>query len=146
MESGLWPFVKQRPYDVVANPNETPKAIFISAYATAPLAADVEFVLKNSKEDFQAGIQAISKLTSGKVHLSIGNDDASFLNEVKGVVLHKVSGPHPAGNVGVQIHHVDPINAGERVWVVSPEDVAIIGRRFKTGKFESYTCCGFGRF
>ena len=136
-ESGLWPFVKQRPYDVVANPNETPKAIFISAYATAPLAADVEFVLKNSKEDFQAGIQAISKLTSGKVHLSIGNDDASFLNEVKGVVLHKVSGPHPAGNVGVQIHHVDPINAGERVWVVSPEDVAIIGRTFKTGKFDA---------
>ncbi|ETN94861.1 Na(+)-translocating NADH-quinone reductase subunit A [Zhouia amylolytica] len=137
LESGCWPFIKQRPYDVIANPEDSPKAIFISAYASAPLAADIEFILKDRKEDFQAGIDALSKLTTGKTHLSVDKNANSFLNEVSGVEIHKVSGPHPAGNVGVQIHHIDPINAGERVWVVNPEDVAIIGSLFRTGKFEA---------
>lgn len=137
LESGCWPFVKQRPYDIVANPEDTPKAIFISGMATAPLAADVEFILEKRKEDFQAGIDAISKLTTGKTHLSVDKRSASFFDQVKGVTLHKVSGPHPAGNVGVQIHHIDPVNAGERVWVINPEDVAIIGSLFKTGHFDA---------
>ncbi|MDG3580771.1 Na(+)-translocating NADH-quinone reductase subunit A [Galbibacter pacificus] len=137
LEGGCWPFIKQRPYDIVANPEDTPKAIFISGLSTAPLAADVEFVLEKRKEEFQFGLQAISKLTTGKTHLCVDKKSASFLNEVKGVQLHTVSGPHPAGNVGVQIHHIDPINSGERVWVVSPEDVAIIGSFFKTGKFDA---------
>lgn len=136
LESGCWPFIKQRPYDIVANPEDTPKAIFISGMATAPLAADVEFILEKRKEDFQAGIDAISKLTTGKTHLSVDKRSASFFDQVKGVVFHKVSGPHPAGNVGVQIHHIDPVNAGERVWVLSPEDVAIIGSLFKTGNYD----------
>ncbi|WP_335966044.1 Na(+)-translocating NADH-quinone reductase subunit A [Galbibacter sp. PAP.153] len=137
LEGGCWPFIKQRPYDIVANPEDAPKAIFISGLSTAPLAADVEFVLEKRKEEFQFGLQAISKLTTGKTHLCVDKKSASFLNEVKGVQLHTVSGPHPAGNVGVQIHHIDPINSGERVWVVSPEDVAIIGSFFKTGKFDA---------
>ncbi|MCM5664189.1 Na(+)-translocating NADH-quinone reductase subunit A [Galbibacter mesophilus] len=136
LESGCWPFIKQRPYDIVANPDDAPKAIFISALATAPLAADVEFLLGKRKDEFQLGIDAISKLTSGKTHLSVDKSSASFFNEVKGVQLHKVSGPHPAGNVGVQIHHIDPVNSGERVWVINPEDVAIIGSLFKTGKLD----------
>lgn len=137
LTSGCWPFIKQRPYDVIANPHDTPKAIFVSALSTAPLAADVEFILKDRKEDFQTGIEALSKLTKGKTHLSVHAKSNSFLNDVKGVELHKVSGPHPAGNVGVQIHHIDPINAGERVWVVGAEDVAIIGKMFRTGKFDA---------
>ncbi|MEL4309022.1 Na(+)-translocating NADH-quinone reductase subunit A [Joostella sp. CR20] len=137
LDSGCWPFVKQRPYDIVANPDDAPKAIFISGLATAPLAADVEFAIGKRKEDFQLGIEAISKLTSGKTHLSIDKRSASFFSEVKGVQIHKVSGPHPAGNVGVQIHHIDPVNAGERVWVINPEDVAIIGSLFRTGKFDA---------
>jgi Na+-transporting NADH:ubiquinone oxidoreductase subunit A len=137
LESGCWPFIKQRPYDIVANPEDTPKAIFISAMATAPLAADVEFILEKRKEDFQAGIDAISKLTAGKTHLSVDKRSTAFFDQIKGVELHKVSGPHPAGNVGVQIHHIDPINAGERVWVINPEDVAIIGSLFKTGHFDA---------
>ncbi|UNY97334.1 Na(+)-translocating NADH-quinone reductase subunit A [Zhouia spongiae] len=137
LESGCWPFIKQRPYDVIANPEDSPKAIFISAYASAPLAADIEFILKDRKEDFQAGIDALSKLTSGKTHLSVDKNSNSFLNELSGVELHKVSGPHPAGNVGVQIHHIDPINAGERVWVINPEDVAVIGSLFRTGKLDA---------
>lgn len=136
LSSGVWPFIKQRPYDVIANPTDSPKAIFISAYGSAPLAADIEFVLKDRKEDFLAGIEALKKLTSGKTHLSVPANSASFLTEVKGVEIHKVSGPHPAGNVGVQIHHIDPVNAGERVWVINPEDVAIIGKLFKTGKLD----------
>ncbi|UGU15243.1 Na(+)-translocating NADH-quinone reductase subunit A [Sinomicrobium kalidii] len=137
LENGCWPFIRQRPYDVIANPEDTPKAIFISACASAPLAADAAFVLEGRAEDFQAGIDAITKLTPGKTHLSVNRKSDSFLNEVKGVELHRVSGPHPAGNVGVQIHHIDPINAGERVWVVNPEDVAIIGKVFRTGQFDA---------
>lgn len=135
LESGCWPFIKQRPYDIVANPDDSPKAIFISGMATAPLAADVEFILEKRKEDFQAGLDAISKLTSGKTHLCVDKRSVSFFGEVNGVELHKVSGPHPAGNVGVQIHHIDPVNSGERVWVINPEDVAIIGSLLRTGKY-----------
>lgn len=137
LESGCWPFIKQRPYDIIANPEDVPKAIFISAYTTAPLAADAEFILKDRKEDFQTGIDALLKLTEGKVHLSAAKGTKSFFPEIEGVEFHGVTGPHPAGNVGVQIHHIDPINAGERVWVVQPEDVAIIGALFRTGTFDA---------
>ncbi|GLB52183.1 Na(+)-translocating NADH-quinone reductase subunit A [Neptunitalea chrysea] len=137
LDSGCWPFIKQRPYDVIANPADAPKAIFISGYDTAPLAADVTFALKDKKDAFQEGVNALTKLTTGKVHLSIDKTSSSYFKEITGVELHGVSGPHPAGNVGVQIHHIDPINAGERVWVVSPQDVAIIGTLFLTGKFDA---------
>ncbi|UGS21499.1 Na(+)-translocating NADH-quinone reductase subunit A [Flavobacterium cyclinae] len=134
LASGCWPFINQRPYDVIANSADTPKAIFISAYATAPLEADVEFVLESKMEAFKVGIEALTKLTSGKVHLSLKGKGKSIFSEVKGVALHKVYGPHPAGNVGVQIEKIDPICAGERVWTVAPQDVAIIGELFLTGK------------
>lgn len=134
LASGCWPFINQRPYDVIANSADTPKAIFISAYATAPLAADVEFVLENKMEAFKVGVDALTKLTSGKVHLSYIGKGKSIFSDVKGVALHKVYGPHPAGNVGVQIEKIDPISAGERVWTVAPQDVAIIGELFLTGK------------
>jgi Na+-transporting NADH:ubiquinone oxidoreductase subunit A len=137
LASGCWPFIMQRPYDIVANSTDTPKAIFISAYASAPLAADVDFVLENKKEAFQAGIDALVKLTTGKVHLSVKGKGKSELESISGVSIHKVFGPHPAGNVGVQISKIDAINAGEKVWVVAPQDVAIIGELFLTGKFNS---------
>lgn len=135
-ESGCWPFVKQRPYDVIADPNSTPKAIFISGFSTAPLAADVPFILSSQKEDFQNGINVLAKLAP-KVHLSVNAKVASFLTEVSNVELHSFKGPHPAGNVGVQIHHIDPVNAGETVWVVGPVDVARIGAFFSTGVFDA---------
>ncbi len=134
LESGCWPMIQQRPYDIVANPEDSPKAIFISAYATAPLAASHVLALEGREKEFQAGIDALTKLTEGKVHLSVGATN-SFLDQVTGVELHKVSGKHPAGNVGMQISHVDPINSGERVWVVNPQDVASIGSLFLTGKY-----------
>ena len=135
LESGCWSMIKQRPYDVVANPEDNPKAIFISAFATAPLAASHSLALEGREKEFQAGIDALSKLTEGKVHLSVGASE-SFLDQIKGVELHKVSGKHPAGNVGIQIAHIDPINAGDRLWVVNPQDVASIGSLFLTGKYD----------
>jgi Na+-transporting NADH:ubiquinone oxidoreductase subunit A len=137
LASGCWPFVNQRPYDVIANSADTPKAIFISTYASAPLAADVDFVLADKLVAFQAGVDALAKLTTGKVHLSIKGKGKSIFSDVKGVALHRVYGPHPAGNVGVLISKIDPINAGERVWTVTPQDVATIGELFLNGKFNA---------
>ncbi len=136
-ESGCGAFIKQRPYDIVADPKDTPKAIFISAVSTAPLAADLGFILKDKVAAFQEGINALKKLTSGKVHLSVDASSEAILKGIKGVELHKVKGPHPAGNVGIQIHKVDPLNMGERVWVVGAEDVSIIGNLFLTGEFHA---------
>ncbi|WP_124981751.1 Na(+)-translocating NADH-quinone reductase subunit A [Nonlabens xiamenensis] len=134
LESGCWPFIIQRPYSIVANSEDTPKSIFVSAYTTAPLAGDAEFIISDRMEAFQAGITALSKLTSGAVHLGVKKDSA--LTSVKDAVIHKVKGPHPAGNVGVQIHKIDPINMGERVWTVGAEDVVTIGNLFLTGTYQ----------
>jgi len=132
--SGCWPFVKQRPYDVVANPNQAPKAIFISAYASAPLAADLEYTLAGKEAELQAAITAVSKLTEGLVHVSVGANTTSPSANLKGIELHKVSGPHPSGNVGTQIAKLDPINKGEVVWVITPQDLVVIGELLLTGK------------
>lgn len=137
LKSGCWPFIKQRPYDIVANPDATPKAIFISAYATAPLAADMDYVLKGKEAELQAAITALGKLTPGKVHVSLGKHSNSPLASIQGITLHKVSGPHPAGLVGTQINKIDPINKGETVWTVSPQDLVVIGEFLLTGKFNA---------
>jgi len=137
LANGLWPLVKQRPLDVIADPNQTPKAIFVTGFDSAPLAPDFTFILKGKEKDLQAGLNALSKLTSGKVHLNINPTSAGAeLTEMKGVEINKFSGKHPAGNVGTQIHHVDPINKGEFVWTLNAIDVAIIGQFFNTGKFD----------
>ena len=132
--SGCWPFVKQRPFDVVANPNQAPKAIFVSAHASAPLAADLEYTLAGKEAELQAAITAVSKLTEGLVHVSVGADTNSPLEKLKGIELHTVSGPHPSGNVGTQIAKLDPINKGEVVWILTPQDLVVIGELFLTGK------------
>ncbi|APA63514.1 Na(+)-translocating NADH-quinone reductase subunit A [Maribacter sp. 1_2014MBL_MicDiv] len=132
LKSGCWPFIKQRPYDVIANPDTTPKAIFISGYSSAPLQADLNYVLQGKEKELQTAITALGKLTPGKVHVSVGSS-ASPLSSMKGVELHNVSGPHPAGLVGTQINRVDPINKGELVWTVSPQDLIIIGEYLLTG-------------
>ncbi len=134
LSSGCWPFIKQRPYDIVADPNLNPKSIFISALSTAPLVADVNFSLQGKEDDFKLGIKVLNKLTK-KINLCVSHLEKSFLNEIDGVEIHKINGKHPAGNVGVQIHHIDPINKGEIVWVINPQDVALIGSFFKNGEF-----------
>lgn len=134
LDSGCWPFIKQRPFDVVANPNQAPKAIFVSAYASAPLAADLDYALAGKEAELQAAITAVSKLTEGKTHVSIGKNSNSPLANLSGVEIHKVSGPHPSGNVGTQISKIDPINKGEVVWVITPQDLVVIGELLLTGK------------
>ncbi|RPD95961.1 Na(+)-translocating NADH-quinone reductase subunit A [Aureibaculum marinum] len=135
LTSGCWPFIKKRPYDVIANPNEAPKAIFISAYDSAPLAADYDYILQGKESELQAAITALSKLTEGKVHVSIGKKSNSPFANINGAEIHKVSGPHPIGNVSTQIAKIDPINKGEVVWVVTPQDLVVIGELLLTGKF-----------
>ena len=137
LKSGCWPFIKQRPYDVVANPDATPKSIFISGYSSAPLQADLDYVLQGKEKELQAAITALGKLTPGKVHVTVGSSGNSPLATLKGIELHKVSGPHPAGLVGTHISKLDPINKGETVWTVAPQDLVIIGEYLLTGKFNA---------
>ena len=137
LASGCWPFIKQRPYDVIANPEKSPKAIFVSGYASAPLAADLDFTLQGKDAELQIAITALSKLTEGEVHVSVGKDGNSPLANVSGATIHKVSGPHPSGNVGTQINKIDPVNKGEVVWTVNPQDLVIIGELLLTGKFNA---------
>lgn len=139
LASGLWPFVRQRPFAVIANPADMPKAVFISAFDSAPLTCDSDFVLHGMEEEFQAGLDIVAKLTDGKTHLNLdGNSNSSSVfTSAKGVQINNVSGPHPAGNVGVQIHHIDPINKGEVVWYMYPQDVVAIGRLFSQGKYDA---------
>ena len=134
LKSGLWPFIRQRPYGIIPSPDKKPRAIFVSTFDTAPLAPDNSFVLENQMETFQKGIDALSKLTEGDVHLGV-NGDSPFA-DVKNAKTHQFSGPHPAGNVGVQIHHVSPIVRGEVVWTVNVQDVLFIGRLFENGKVD----------
>ena len=137
--SGCWAFLKQRPYNVVAETSQTPKAIFISGFDSAPLAPDMGKILEGNEKEFQAGVNALAKLTSGKVHLGLHTDKPAgrVLAGVKGVQVNKFSGPHPSGLVGVQIAHVDPMDKGDIVWTITPEHVVIIGRLFLTGKFDA---------
>lgn len=139
LNSGTWPFIRQRPFGIVANPDEKPKSIFISAFDSSPLAPDNNFIMAGNEADFQTGLDALKKLTDGKIHLNIkaGETAAPVFMNATSVQLNKISGPHPAGNVGVQIHHIDPVNKGEAVWYINPQDVLIIGRLFNEGKFDA---------
>lgn len=137
LRSGAWPFIQQRPYGVIADPNSTPKALFVSAVDTAPLSVDFEFLLKNQKEAFKMGIKVLSKLIGQAVQLGVSPLEISHYEALEDVDLYTVEGPHPAGNVSVHIHHFNPINPGEKVWVVQPEDVANIGRLFQEKSFSS---------
>lgn len=136
LKSGLWPMIVQRPYGVIANPSDTPKAVFVSAFDSAPLAPDYNFALKGEERNLQTGIEVMRKLTSGKVHLSVRAKAEGTMPSLKNAELHTFAGKHPVGNVGVQIHHIDPVNKGEVVWTVNVQDLAIIGRLFNTGRVD----------
>lgn len=138
LESGCWNYIRQRPYSLIANPEDTPKAIFVSCFDSAPLAPDLDFIKDFEKENLQAGIAALTKLSADKVHLGLkpGQQESDFpgthvLNH------HFFKGPHPAGNVGIQIHHVDPIQKGDTVWYVNLQDLLIIGRLFREGRYRA---------
>ncbi len=133
-EAGIFPFIKQRPYDIPANPSDTPRDIFISGFYSAPLAPDLEFILSDQEQDFQTGLDALSKITKGKVYLGVDkNCQSNGLKNAKNVAIYTFQGPHPSGNVGVQINHIKPVNKGEIVWTMNPADVLFIGRLYNKG-------------
>jgi len=138
-KSGLWPTIRQRPYSTIANPNDIPKTIFISAFESAPLAPDMDYVVKECVDCFQKGIDVLSKLTDGKIHININADypAAETFTNAKGVQINKFTGPHPAGNVGVQINKIDPINKGDIVWYTYPQEIISIGRLFDSGTYDA---------
>lgn len=139
LKSGLWLAIRQRPFNVIANPHLEPKAICISCFDTAPLAPDVDFLLRGYEKEFHAGIEILSKLTKAPIHLGVDGSYpvARIFSECHGVQIHEFSGVHPAGNVGVQIHHICPINKGEIVWTIDPQHVLHIGRLFIKGIYDA---------
>ncbi len=138
LESGIWPKIKQRPLDVIADPDKEPKGIFVSSFDSSPLAPDYEFILKEDMEFVQLGLDALNKLADGKVHLS--SRQGSSFGAMQNVNHYTFKGIHPAGNIGTQIHHIDPVNKGEFVWSVNIQDVAAIGKFFATGILETKKC------
>lgn len=139
MESGVWPMINQRPFSTIADPADRPKMVYISTFDTSPLAPDYNFTLKDEASNFQAGVEVLNAIGGNNVHLGLSDDHypAEMFLKTKNVTHHWFSGPHPSGNVGVQIHHVNPINKGETVWVVNPQDVVIIGRLFSEGRYNT---------
>ncbi len=137
LNSGIWPFFKQRPYGTVANPESTPKSIFISAFDSAPLGVDYNYVMQNEGKMLQIGIDTLKQLTTGKIHLGIDGSEATIdaFKSLKNVEITSYTGKHPAGLVGTHIAKKDPINKGEVVWQLNPQDVVVIGRLFSEGKF-----------
>lgn len=137
LDSGVWAGIRQRPYSTVANPESKPKAIFISAFKSAPLAADQNFIVEGKQKEFQTGLDALAKLVEGKVHLSMSTrlQTSEVFTNAQNVEKHYFNGPHPAGNVGIQIHHIDPINKGDVVWYADPQQVIAIGKLFLEGQY-----------
>jgi len=137
LDSGCWPFIKQRPYDVIANLESQPKAIFISAHATAPLAVDYNFTLQGKEVELQAAVTALSKFTDGAVNVGVSKAANSPFYDLQDICIHNLSGPHPSGNVGTLINKIDPINKGETVWTIAPQDLVIIGELLLTGQYNA---------
>ena len=136
LQSGSWPFLRQRPYNVIADPEVHPKAIYISAFATAPLDVDFEFLLKDQLASFQKGIDVLHQLAE-TIYLATDQNYQSTLAAIKHTTHIPVSGPHPAGNESVIIHHTDPLAMHEKVWTIRPEDVVNIGLLFETGQYSA---------
>ena len=137
-ESGMWPFLKQRPFDIMANPSDMPKSIFVTGFNTEPLAADFDYALYGQDTDFQKGLDVLAMLTEGDVHLNIHTERtaSNMFKGAKNVITNTFSGPHPSGNVGIQLNKVQPINKGEIVWTLNALGVTTIGKFFNSGKFD----------
>jgi len=152
LQCGLWTSLRQRPFGIVANPDDKPKAIFVSAFSNAPLAPDYDFIMQGKEEWLKKGLVALTNLTDGKVHICFRpnqnlakaldcfvprkSSDSTSVNDAKRQLeIHYVKGPHPSGNIGTQIAHIDPINKGEVVWTMNLQDVAILGELVTTGVY-----------
>ena len=135
LDGGIWPFIKKRPYGVIAVPQEEPRDIFISMFDSAPLAPDFSFILKEKKEEINIALKAIKTLTKGDVYLSFkkGSDLIDIIDDRDSYKINYFVGPHPSGLTGVQINKIKPINKGEVIWTVNAADLPIIGNFIQNG-------------
>jgi len=131
LDANLFHLIRQRPFNKIANPEENPRDIFISGINTAPLSVDLENVIAQNKETFQKGLSVLSKLTDGKIYF-VSNQNFNF-EDAENV---EISGPHPAGNVGVQIHHIKPIKPKDLIWTINAQHVITFGKLFETGSYD----------
>jgi len=139
MQSGAWPFLVQRPYGIMADPTVTPKAIYVSGFDSSPLGTDYNFAVVGQQEYLQTGFEVLNILTGSSVNLTLngGTTNPSELTKLNNVEVHHINGPHPSGNVGVQIHHIEPINKGEVVWTIDLQNVIALGRLYKDGQYNT---------
>ena len=135
LQSGMFAFIKQRPYDVIADPAVAPRAIFVSAFDSNPLAPEFEFALKGEEANFQTGLDALAKIAKTYLGISVKQKSAA-LTQAKNVTITAFDGPNPAGNVGVQINRVAPVVKGETVWTIDPQAIIFIGRLMNTGRVD----------
>ena len=146
LDLGLWPSIRQRPFSKIADPSLTPKSIFVTAMPTAPFSLDLNVVLEGNNDTISLGFDVIQKLTSGKINLVLDrNKDYSIFSNFDSIDMHYFSGPHPSGNTGIHIHHIDPIaDKDDIVWYISLQDLNDIGKFFKDGIYptEKYISCG----
>ncbi len=138
LESGLWPTIRQRPYSIVARPDDSPKAFFVSAFDSSPLAPDMDFLAEHFPDSLQKGLDILNILCNGKLHFCVHAEKtkSETLLKAKNVILHTFSGPHPSGNVGTQINKICPINKGDIVWHCGLPEVINIGHFFLTGRLD----------
>lgn len=138
LETGLWPMIRQRPYATIARPEDKPKAFFISAFDSSPLAPDMDFLAEHFPDSLQKGLEILSILCDNKLHLCVHSEKtkSEVLLKAKNVILHSFSGPHPSGNVGTQINKICPINKGDIIWFCGLPEVINIGNFFRTGRLD----------
>lgn len=139
LQTGLWAMLRQRPFGTIANPDDSPKAVVVSAFDSAPLAPDYDYAMQGREEDFCQGLAALASLTAGVVHVCFRQgqklQQAVQREEGAKIVGHIVEGPHPAGNVGTQIARLCPIDKGDVVWTMNAQDVAVLGHLVSTGEY-----------
>ncbi len=147
LATGFWAHIKQRPFSRIADPEATPKSIFVNAMNTAPFQPDFHVIVKGHEQAFQAGLDLLTRLTDGDVHLCLAaeaENSSKAVTEARNVQIHAFSGPHPSGNSSVHIHHVDPMDPHDKVWVVRAVDLITIGRLFLDGEYPADRTISFG--
>ena len=136
--SGCWPLITRRPYGTLALPGESPKVVHISCFDTAPLAPQYDYAFAGEYDSLQMGLRVLERLCPGKVHLALsGNTSTHSVFRKLNATTHIFSGPHPAGNPGIQIHHLYPLGKGQVAWTLTPMGLSVIGRLFIQGTFDS---------
>jgi Na+-transporting NADH:ubiquinone oxidoreductase subunit A len=134
LETNLWWIIQQRPFGCIANPNDTPKGIFISGFDSSPLAPDLSYLIQGNQEAFNKGLEMIHALADGNLHIGAKKDTEALFKLGE---IHEFSGPHPSGNVGIQIHHISPVMPGQLAWTVDVQNILLLGNILINGEFNT---------